>query len=129
MIRGNETTLTLTPKAFQFLTASKSQLLKAAILRYQAAFFPFNTSEYAENAVCKSEILHNHYFFYHKHFINKYKGHKITFRIKTILDSVTITVQNTNEELQLGFNENYTLIVTEFECTIEAETVWGAMRG
>eukprot|EP00026_Physarum_polycephalum_P004786 Phypoly_transcript_04810.p1 GENE.Phypoly_transcript_04810~~Phypoly_transcript_04810.p1 ORF type:complete len:455 (+),score=56.61 Phypoly_transcript_04810:14-1378(+) len=97
MIRGNETTLTLSPKTFQFSTTSSSALLKAAIARYQSIFFPFAQAGYAPDT--------------------------------TQLTAVLISVETTDEELQLGVNENYTLVVLESGAIIQAETVFGAMHG
>eukprot|EP00026_Physarum_polycephalum_P006240 Phypoly_transcript_06282.p1 GENE.Phypoly_transcript_06282~~Phypoly_transcript_06282.p1 ORF type:complete len:551 (+),score=47.63 Phypoly_transcript_06282:60-1655(+) len=97
MIRGNQSTLTLSPSTFRFTTSSQSQLLKSAIARYQSIFFPFKTTKSAPNV--------------------------------TVVTSVSIIVESTNEELQLGVNENYTLVVTTEGAIIQAGTVFGAMRG
>eukprot|EP00026_Physarum_polycephalum_P003959 Phypoly_transcript_03976.p1 GENE.Phypoly_transcript_03976~~Phypoly_transcript_03976.p1 ORF type:complete len:729 (+),score=85.94 Phypoly_transcript_03976:93-2279(+) len=45
------------------------------------------------------------------------------------VESVNIVVDSANETLQLGFNETYTLNVTESGAVITAGSVFGAMRG
>lgn len=46
-----------------------------------------------------------------------------------ILNSLTINVASTNEVLQFGFDENYTLSVNQNTAVINADTVFGALRG
>jgi hexosaminidase len=88
--------LTLSPGSLRFNTSSRSQLLKAAIARYQTAFFPFPYGAAIPN--------------------------------EPELTSVTINVASSNELLQLGVNENYTLIVDTSGAVINAGTVFGAMH-
>jgi hypothetical protein len=46
-----------------------------------------------------------------------------------VVTNVEIFVDSTNEDLQLGVNENYTLVVTTAGAIIQAGTVFGAMHG
>jgi len=91
----------LDPKTFTITTNSNSQILQQAITRYLTGGLIF-----------------------------PFKAGSLPAGNTPVLKTVTITVQSSNEDLQLGVNEAYTLDLTLSGSVgnITAPTIWGAIR-
>eukprot|EP00026_Physarum_polycephalum_P004805 Phypoly_transcript_04829.p1 GENE.Phypoly_transcript_04829~~Phypoly_transcript_04829.p1 ORF type:complete len:561 (+),score=61.11 Phypoly_transcript_04829:52-1734(+) len=110
-------TYSVSSSQFSFSTASKSQLLSWAFDRYKSLIFGKSIAvapHFASNPDFSGEV--------HPHF--KFQTSNVE-----VFESLVIHVLSSDETLQYGVDESYTLNVTAPHGLLQAKTVYGAMRG
>ncbi|MED6195297.1 Beta-hexosaminidase 1, variant 4 [Stylosanthes scabra] len=88
-----------------------SDIVREAFERYRKIIFEHSGSDYVAGRFRFKRVLR-------ESIISEYD-----------VSQLKITVHSDNEELQFGVDESYTLLVSAGEVTIEANTVYGALRG
>lgn len=110
-------TYSVSSSHFSFSTASNSQILAWAFTRYKSLIFGNSISVSPHFASYHDSEREAHPFF--------------KFRVASIpvFESLVVHVLSSDETLQYGVDESYTLNVTAPQGLLQAKTVYGALRG